>query len=93
MQQESGTDAGCRHLAQGTQGAPHLLADGAPALRVFEHLLARHTAPGVLAQPLEEQRAGGTPRVFTCLVTTDTGAVRRLHYGPHLTKQQAIASY
>ncbi len=40
-----------------------------------------------------EQRAGGTPRIFTCLVTTDTGAVRRLYYGPHLTKQQAIASY
>ncbi|SDD37336.1 hypothetical protein SAMN05660690_4100 [Geodermatophilus telluris] len=40
-----------------------------------------------------EQVAGGTPRIFTCLITTDNGSVRRLYYGPHLTKHQAIASY
>ncbi|MGY1681420.1 hypothetical protein [Geodermatophilus sp. SYSU D01176] len=62
--------------------------------------LAGNTVPGyspgfTMRRDLNdrEQRAGGMPRIFTCLVTTDTGVVRRLYYGPHLTKRQAIASY
>jgi hypothetical protein len=40
-----------------------------------------------------EQSAGGTPRIYTCLVTTPTGAVRRIFYGPHLSKRQALDRY